>query len=198
MDPTSVLDMIPVDMLVNSIITAIVMNGNKSSGIIYHVGTSLRNPINMSEMMNFLFQYCTTNPLLHKDGSPIKIDRLKMFKTMDTFRFYMQIRFMLPLEVVKLLNKEFDQYFRDVYVSHNRKLTSVMRLAELYEPYLLFKAIFDDTNSEELRRMASKKYTDAEIFNFDPKCINWEDYVMRTHIPGLWKNVMTKKSHSRL
>lgn len=93
---------IPVDMLADSIITAMAVNANKSLGkaeMIYHVGTSLRNPIKFSEISNFVFQYCTKSPLLYKDGSPIKVDKLKMFTTMAAFRSYMQVRYMLPLEV---------------------------------------------------------------------------------------------------
>ncbi|KAK9927290.1 hypothetical protein M0R45_024481 [Rubus argutus] len=174
-DPTVVIDLIPVDMLVDSIITAMAVNANKylgKAGMIFH------------------------------DGSSIKVDKLKMFTTMAAFRSYMQVRYMPPLEGLKFLNKEFDHYFQELYVNYNGKLMFVMRLAEIFQPYSLFKRIFDDTNSEELRRTARENYSDAGIFNFDPRCINWEDYFMHTHIPGLWKHVMIKQNqnqnHSRL
>ncbi|XP_040371871.1 fatty acyl-CoA reductase 3 isoform X1 [Rosa chinensis] len=193
-DPMSVVDMIPVDMVVNSIITAMVVNANKSGKIIYHLGTSLRNPLTFSDFNNFMFQYCTKNPWLNNDGSPVKVGKLKMLRSMDTFHLYMQI----PLQVLKFMNKEFDQYFQDVYVNYNRKVKLVKRLVEFYRAYLLFKGIFDDTNAEELRRIASENYTDADNFNFDPKCIDWEDYYMHTHIPGFAKHVVIKHSQSRL
>lgn len=94
---------IPVDMLADSIITAMAVNANKSlgkAGTICHVGTSLRNPIKLSKFSNLMFQYCSKNPLLYKDGSPIKVDKLKMFTTMAAFLSYMQVRYMLPLEVL--------------------------------------------------------------------------------------------------
>ncbi|XP_062030649.1 alcohol-forming fatty acyl-CoA reductase-like [Rosa rugosa] len=200
-DPTAVIDLIPVDMVADSIITAMVVNANKyleNPGMIYHVGTSLRNPMKMSEFTNFMFQYCTKNPWLYKDGSTIKVEKLKMFTTMAAFRSYMQIRYMLPLEGLKFLNKEFDQYFKELYVNYNWKITFAMRLAELYRPFSLYKGTFDDTNLEKLQRIARENYRDAEIFNFDPRCIDWEDYMMRTHIPGLKKHVMIKQSQSRL
>ncbi|XP_024171887.1 fatty acyl-CoA reductase 3 [Rosa chinensis] len=193
-DPMSVVDMIPVDMVVNSIITAMVVNANKSGKIIYHVGTSLRNPLTFSDFNNFMFQYCTKNPWLNNDGSPVKVKKLKMLRSMDAFHLYMQI----PLQALKFMNKEFDQYFQDVYVNYNRKVKSVKRLVDLYRAYLLFKGIFYDTNTEELRRIASENYTDAENFNFDPKCIDWEDYYMHTHIPGFAQHVVIKHSRSRL
>ncbi|KAL6182146.1 hypothetical protein ACLB2K_043569 [Fragaria x ananassa] len=193
-DPMAVVDMIPVDMVVNSIITAMVVNANKSFKIIYHLGTSYRNPLTFSDFNNFMFQYCTKNPLLNENGFPIKVGKLKMLRSMDAFHLYMQI----PLQALKFMNKEFDQYFQDIYVNYNMKIKSVRRLVELYRAYLLFKGIFDDTNAEELRRIASEKYTDAGSFNFDPKCIDWEDYFMHTHIPGLAKHVIIKHRQSRL
>jgi fatty acyl-CoA reductase len=84
---------------VNSIIAAMVVNANKSSGIIYHVGTSLRNPIKFCDIHDIVFSYCTENPWINKDGTIVKVEKCTMFKTMASFRMYMQIRFMLPLQV---------------------------------------------------------------------------------------------------
>lgn len=30
---------------------------------------------------------------------------------------------------------------------------------------------------------------EVDVFNFDPKTINWEDYFMNTHLPGIVKYV---------
>ncbi|KAM5549259.1 fatty acyl-CoA reductase 3-like [Rosa sericea] len=192
-DPMSVVDVIPVDMVVNSIITAMVVNANTSRKVIYHVGTSLQNPLKFSDFNKFMFQYCTNNPWIYNDGRPVKVGKLKMVRTMAAFRWCMQ-----PLQGLKFLNKEFDQCFRDVCLNDDRKDKSVIRLIELNERILLFKGIFDDTNSEELRKIANWNYIDAENFNFNPKCIDWEDYYIHIHIPGLAKNVIFKHSQSRL
>ncbi|KAM5585263.1 fatty acyl-CoA reductase 1-like [Rosa sericea] len=192
-DPATVLDMIPVDMLVNSIIIAMVANANQSSGnIIYHVGSSLRNPLNFFQMHNFIFQYFTKNPWLDKDGKPVIVTKGRILTTMATFRMYMNIRYMLPLKGLKLMNKAFGQYFQEIYVNYSRKLDLVMRLVELYEPYMLFKGIFDDTNTEKLWRTARESFIEVESFNFDATCIDWEEYIMHTHIPGLLKHVLIK------
>ena len=54
----------------------------------------------------------------------------------------------------------------------------------------LFPYSFDDSNTEKLRVAARESYVDAHLFDFDPKCIDWEDYIMNTHIPGLTKYSM--------
>ncbi|PRQ34452.1 putative oxidoreductase [Rosa chinensis] len=195
-DPMTIGDMvslsIPVDMVVNSIIVAIVVNANKSSGIIYHVGSSLRNPIKFYDILSFMFKYFTKFPWVNNDEKPIVVRKISTFKTMATFHMYMKIRHSLPLKGLKLVNKVSGQSFQDVYVKYNRKLRLAMRMAELYRPYLLFKGIFDDNNTEELRKITKEGYIEAKDFNFDPTCIDWEDYIMNTHIPGFLKHVLIK------
>lgn len=46
-------------------------------------------------------------------------------------------------------------------------------------------------NTEKLRK-AAEKSSDAEtdVFYFDPKCIDWEDYFVNTHLTGLVKYVL--------
>lgn len=48
---------------------------------------------------------------------------------------------------------------------------------------------FDDTNAERLRMDIQKKDRETETFLLDPKEINWEDYFMNIHFPGLVKYV---------
>nr|POE55219.1 putative fatty acyl-coa reductase 4 [Quercus suber] len=103
--PNSILDVIPADMVVNSIIMAMVTHANKSSQIIFHVGSSLRNPMKLTSLSNFTSR-------------------------------------------------------------------------------------FDDSNTEKLRVAIRESDVDVNLFYFDPRCIDWEDYIMNTHIPGLRKYSM--------
>lgn len=92
---------IPVDMVVNSMIAAMVVNANKSSGTIYQVGSSLRNPIKFYAIRSFAFQFFAKFPWINKDGNPILVGLIPIFKTMATFHMYMKIRYMLPLKVCR-------------------------------------------------------------------------------------------------
>ncbi|KAK9999548.1 hypothetical protein SO802_019151, partial [Lithocarpus litseifolius] len=51
---------------------------------------------------------------------------------------------------------------------------------------------FDDSNTEKLRVTIRENDVDMHLFNFDTKCIDWEDYIMNTHIPGLIKYSMKR------
>ncbi|XP_062083105.1 alcohol-forming fatty acyl-CoA reductase-like [Humulus lupulus] len=188
--PKLILDLIPGDMVVNAIIMAIGAQEKKASTIIYQVGSSMRNPINISQIYNFSFRYFTNHPLINKDDKkPIKVGNLALFKTFTTFQIYIAIRFIFPLKIWQLKNKLFSYGdSKEKCAQYMKKLKGVLHLVQLYKPYVLFNSIFDDINLERLRQNA-KESEDIEAFNCDPKCIVWEDYLINTHIPGLLKYV---------
>jgi fatty acyl-CoA reductase len=70
-------------------------------------------------------------------------------------------------------------------------LNNLPMVLSLYPMSIGFSFIyrFDDSNTEKLQMAANESGTgvDSHSFGFDPKCIDWEDYIMNTHIPGLKK-----------
>jgi len=40
-------------------------------------------------------------------------------------------------------------------------------------------------NSEKLRMAIRESCADADMFYFDPKCVDWEDYVVNAHLPAI-------------
>ena len=52
-----------------------------------------------------------------------------------------------------------------------------------------FAYSYDDMNIEKLRMAMRENKVETDVFYFDPKIINWEDYFINTHIPGVVKYV---------
>jgi len=48
---------------------------------------------------------------------------------------------------------------------------------------------FDDLNTEKLRMAARENNFETDMFYFDPKTIDWEDYLTNIHFPGVVKYV---------
>ncbi|XP_059314843.1 fatty acyl-CoA reductase 1-like [Lycium ferocissimum] len=191
-DPNSYIDAIPGDMVVNAILAAIIAHTgnqyNSSQGLIYHISSSRRNPLKSSDIRLFLFNYFTKNPWINKDGNIIKVGMPTLFNSMDSFRKYISTYYWPLLKILELANllswRSFDKTYKDT----KRKIDMAIRLAELYKPYLLFHGSFDDANTEGLR-MAMKECNMDDVLNFDPSCIIWEDYFMKTHLPGAVKHI---------
>ena len=89
----------PADMVVNCMIMAMVAHANKSSWIIFHVGSSLRNPMKLTSLRHYMFRYFNGNPWISENGKSIKVGSGIVFSTMARFHEYMVIRYILPLKV---------------------------------------------------------------------------------------------------
>ncbi|KAJ8767861.1 hypothetical protein K2173_020801 [Erythroxylum novogranatense] len=188
-DANTIIDAIPADMVVNSIIVAMTAHANQPSYEIYQVGSSVRNPLTYSSLQDFGFRYFSKKPWIGKDGKPVKVRKIRVLSSMDSFRRYMAVRYLFFLKGLELANTAFCHYFEGVYSDLNRKIKYVMRLVELYRPYLFFQGVFDDMNTEKLRIAARDNGVETDVFYFDPKCIDWEDYFVNVHIPGVVKYV---------
>ncbi|KAL1345566.1 hypothetical protein AAHE18_08G126900 [Arachis hypogaea] len=157
--PKTTIDLIPADMVINSMIIALLVHSksNSSNSLVYHIGTSLGNPIKLSDIQDIMHCYMTKEPWLknsEKSGA-----------------FYEKFT------------------FNPSYMERSR----LKRIINIYRPYLHFSGIFDDKNTEKLR-MAIKGVGSVEReFNFDPNSIDWKDYLMNVHFPGLIKYSMQPK-----
>ncbi|RYR55045.1 hypothetical protein Ahy_A06g030296 [Arachis hypogaea] len=184
-----VVDVIPADMVVNAILVAMVAHAYHPSDAIYHVGSSVRNPVRYANLQDYVVRYFTAKPWINRDGTPVKVGQLTVLANMASFRRYMFIHYLFWLKGLELANIAFCRYFQRTYQELNRKIQIVMRLVELYRPYLFFNGIFDDMNTEKLRVAATQGRVETDLFCFDPKVINWDDYFINTHIPGLVKYI---------
>jgi fatty acyl-CoA reductase len=184
-DINGIVDVIPADMVVNAILVAMVAHANQPCDVIYHVGSSLRNPFSYLNLQEYGLRHFKAKPWINKDGTIVKVGTVTVFTDIASFQRYIFFCYLLPLKGLKLVNSVLCQYFQGTYLELNRKIEHVMRLVELYRPYLFFNGIFDDINLEKLRMAARQSGTETNLFYFDPKEIDWEDYFVNTHFPGI-------------
>lgn len=89
-------------MVVNAILVATVAHANHPSDpsdAIYHVGSSLRRPLRYANLQDYGLRYFTAKPWINKDGRPVKVGKVTVLSSMDSFRRYMFIRYLLVLKV---------------------------------------------------------------------------------------------------
>ncbi|KAL1221705.1 Fatty acyl-CoA reductase 1 [Cardamine amara subsp. amara] len=186
-DPNTVFDLIPADMVVNAMIAAATAHsGNTGTQAIYQVGSSCQNPVTFGELHDIAARYFAKSPLVGRNGLPILVTKGTILPTMGQFSLYMTLVFKLPLQILRLINIIYPWSQGDKYSDLSRKINLAMRLVALYQPYLLFKGIFDDLNTERLRMKRNENIKELDgSFEFDPKSIDWDDYITNTHIPGL-------------
>ncbi|KAL6967041.1 alcohol-forming fatty acyl-CoA reductase, partial [Sarracenia purpurea var. burkii] len=91
---------IPADMVVNAMIVAMAMSHANDRGIkmIYHVSSSVSNPVRFTNLHDYGFRYFTNHPWITTDGKSIKVGKCLILSSMDRFRLYMAIHYFLPLK----------------------------------------------------------------------------------------------------
>ncbi|KAF3774517.1 Fatty acyl-CoA reductase 3 [Nymphaea thermarum] len=175
------IDVIPADMVVNAMVVSMVAHSRQPQSFIYHVGSSKQNPTTSSLLADCAYRYFSNNPVKGKDGRDISVEKLFVYSSLDDFR--------------KLANFALFNVWGRLHRDLTRRYNFVMYLAELYDPYVFFDGRFDDGNAEGLRMvMKASGMKEAELFNFDPKCINWEEYCMKVYYPGLVRYAMSLKN----
>ncbi|CAA7397062.1 unnamed protein product [Spirodela intermedia] len=189
-DLSLTVDVIPGDMVVNAMIIAMEVHANQRSEFIYHVGSSVSNPLTYARLKDYGYRYFLENPRVGKDGKIIKTRDILLFTTITSFRRYMALRYWLPLEGLRLVNAALCGVFSQLYDRLSRKYKFVMHLVDLYEPYAFFKGCFDDLNLVRLRAAAGDDHGGGGLFDFDPKSIDWNHYFSTVHFPGVVKYVL--------
>lgn len=96
---------IPADMVVNAMIVAMVAHANEPNPYesIYHIATSVSNPLEFTYVQDYGLRYFTEHPWIGKDGKPVIVGKVTVLSTMASFQRYMMIRYFLPLKVPSIL-----------------------------------------------------------------------------------------------
>ncbi|KAK1441622.1 hypothetical protein QVD17_07662 [Tagetes erecta] len=138
-DPSKILDLFPADMVINSMLVAIVVHLNKPySRTIYHVASSKSNPLQISSIIRYVCDYFDDHPLMTRQGNAIRVtNNVNTLTSMSSFNRYMAIRYLIPLKVVKFANMVLFGAFNAWYLNVDRQIKMTLRLAELYKPYVL-------------------------------------------------------------
>ncbi|CAN1133824.1 Fatty acyl-CoA reductase 2, chloroplastic [Linum perenne] len=174
-DPNSIVDVVPVDMVVNAIIAAATRHASNPSFEatvnVYQVGSSVSNPMTLSELFMFYYVHFRSSPIL-VDGRPLRVTG--------------------PLDVCSSI-EEFSSGLGLTAgrISGEKMRQVAVRMATLYKPYMSFMGRYDCSNTEKLMKMMSEE--EKVEFGFDVTQIDWEHYIADIHIPGLRKHVMKER-----
>ncbi|KAI4332900.1 hypothetical protein L6164_017773 [Bauhinia variegata] len=190
-DTKTVLDVVPVDMVVNAGIAAIAKHGRtrRSYLNVYHVASSVMNPISFGDAFKYSFDHFKSSPLLDLEGNEISISNFKLFSSTDSFSSYIArvCKAKLMTEAA-VLDPQQHQKLERKY----RKIAKYfIHMGKAYEPYMFFKGRFDTGNTQELMEDMSNE--EMRNFGFEVRSINWEQYFSSIHIPGLRKHILKKQ-----
>lgn len=184
-DPDTVLDVIPADMVANATLAAMAKHAGKRGVKVYHVASSVANPLTIREFFKIICEHFKCNPYIDRKGNPIKLlEQLTCINTMENYGQALDTAFNSPNNIAELSRS-----------STNHILQQLRHLAKIYEPYGFYHGRFDISNSEKLFQELSAD--ERNSFGFDVKNIEWKNYIGNIHIPGLRQYVLKGRGTGR-
>ncbi|KAL6498099.1 hypothetical protein OROGR_028496 [Orobanche gracilis] len=188
-DSKTIIDLIPADIVVNAMMVSMATHVDKATHMICHVGSSATNPLAYHRVRDNVISFFKEQPWIGRDGKPVVITRPKQLTTRVAAQRYLKFHYLVPTRILGLVNTTSFGYLGRTYSQLSRRVKFLMRMVDLFSSYVFINRVFDDANTENLRSEAKEMCGNIEngIFYFDPKLINWDDYLMQTHIPGLVK-----------
>ncbi len=189
--PETILDIIPVDIIVNVIIGVLPAIKTASDLKVYHVTTGASNPVTVGETVQYVCEYFGKNPMRDRQGNPIAVGPWT-YPTLPQFRRKLRYRYQLPLKMAQwALNRvpiiDVSKQKRHLSIL-NATLENTLSLADIYTSYTFLDCVFQNDNTTRLFNGMDAE--DKQIFNCDVTRINWPTYLKEIHIPGLQRHVL--------
>lgn len=184
----TVLDLIPLDWVVNAILVASYHTGKRTGQLeVFTVASGTENPLLQREIIGYV-RSC------YERAAALGGTRLGKWHYPPPERFKKLITWQLRLLAVSesILGKlsRFKEA-RRLGRSIRRRRFEVMKIRgylETYGDYLRLGSCFLTGNSRRLLKSLSSH--DAERFGFDVTSIDWRHYIQEVHLPGLYRNVV--------
>ena len=192
---SSILDIIPVDLVVNSILAIAREVYQGRSKPVYQIASGMENPLTLQGFADLVDEYFQENPFESQTNGQGRGRELKKptFPNTQTFLRRLKRRYYLPAKVAKALVTplSFTHWGRAKKVDLRTKLSALERLHQygrLYGPYAESNCEFQTVNTREAWRALDAE--DRESFNFDISQLDWPTYIKRVHVPGVKKYLL--------
>lgn len=182
--PEIALDLIPVDFVANAMI-ATLPAGAKPGGAtpVYQCASSERNPLYLHVMQKGLERAYRKRPMNDEKGRPIRPGRLHLADR-ETFmrRWRVRQRRVARLQALfKAVGITGRRYRR--LAAAARQIEQILYFGKIYWPYTHLDCRFAD---DALREAAEALHADdRRLFPFDVREVDWQDYIVNRHVPGL-------------
>ena len=195
--PEGIVDIIPVD-LVSSAIIACAAQEPSSDTTIYQVASGSCNPIRTSKLADYVHKFFGENPIYDEKNQPIAPAK---WRFPGRGRVESQLRRAQGLlgQAEQTLNKLPIRGRQAMIVAdiQNRKdeIDKALEYVTLYGKYVECEALYSVDNLLTLWDSLSEE--DKSVFLFDPRSIDWYEYVYNIHLPTVITKGRVKTSPSK-
>ncbi len=195
----SVLDVIPVDLVINCVLAAAASPPAAGEPAYFHISSGASNPLTFRGMYQNVHDYFCTNPLPDGKGGHIQVEEWTFPRKGQIERGMQRRQKALGLAEMALAQVPSSPRTRE-WVSQVHRgrtgLASMHGYAHLYQPYTQSEVIYDDRGTRALHHSLPADRRDAH--GFDVTGIDWDDYMQHVHIPSVTTLVHAYSGRSTL
>jgi fatty acyl-CoA reductase len=184
--PDSVVDIIPVDMVVNATIAVASTPAPTGETAYFHVGSGSRNPLSFRGLYENVRDYFRRHPMPAGERGHVRVPSWR-------FPGNRQVEMMLngseraaAVAERALLRMPASSRTRDWMTAVHRQqnnLEFLRRYADLYAAYTRAEVIYETGRTEALHRSLPPELVDE--YGFDPADIDWGHYLQEVHSPSV-------------
>lgn len=183
--PDSVLDVIPVDFVVNATLAAAANPPERGTPQYFQVVSGASNPLPFHGMYENVHEYFTANPLPSENGGiEVPVWRFPGGKRVEAELEAKEQRLAKAEEMVS--RKRGSRRARrmvDEIQKAGADLEVLRGFTELYRAYVQSELVFDDTNTRALDRALPEDVRGD--LGFDVADIDWKRYFQEVHFPAI-------------
>jgi alcohol-forming fatty acyl-CoA reductase len=184
--PDSILDVVPVDYVVN-VVLAVAANPPKRTEVAYyHASSGAANPLPMHRMFRNVKDYFTEHPMPNPGEGHIQVPTWKFpggRKVERSLRARRKINEIREAWLERLPPTEGMRARLDKARQRGADLETLRDLSSLYRAYVQTETIFDDKRTTALLDALPARVRGEG--GFDLRAIDWEDYLQNVHFPSI-------------
>ena len=177
------LDLIPVDFVSNAMIATLPVGRTGPALEVYQCGSSARNPVPIRQIAEAAEEAFRRRPMRDEAGRPIRVAHLKLVSRQDfiarwrgRLRRAQQLRSLL--KSIRLAGR-----LRRRLSSAEARIAQLIYFVKIYTPYTHLNCRYLD---DRLRVVYDAMHpADRELFPFDVTRIDWREYIVHRHVPGV-------------
>ena len=197
-NPEAVLDVVPVDAVVNALLMTIPFTHHGGGPDVYQVATSADNPLQLKAFRDDVREHYQRSPLRRSRTG--RGDDLPEVELPETKRFLRGLEYghLLPTRVLEaaygpLRGTAWGRRRRASLGARRARLTWLRDLAVLYGPYAESRARFLAFNTR--RAWQALTAVDRSTFPFDLRDLDWRRYVQQVHLPGVERYLLNMREN---
>jgi len=184
--PDGILDLIPVDLVVNAVLAAVDQPPPAAEPRYYHISSGDRNPLSFRAMYDHLREYFTEHPMADGGRGHVKAPTWEFPGAARADRLLHTAERVLSTAQDALLlapHTARSRRWQDELTRKREETDSLRRLADLYGDYVQNEAVYRTDGLLALHHgLPAERIAEH---GFDPADIDWSDYLRAVHFPAI-------------